>query len=146
MICSDFVFLKHLFYFVEALKVKFYIFLSTQLFLVNFVEFDYFHQALTIKSLVTCLEYLLAHNYFRFDEVRYLQIEGAPMGSKFTPCLANLFMAWWEEQFVFSVYNPFGEALGPYHSFWSTSMGIYVHLGGVGQLCIACTTVLGIHQ
>lgn len=33
------------------------------------------------------------------------------MGSTFSPSLANLFMSWWEEQCVFSVTNPFADAI-----------------------------------
>lgn len=29
------------------------------------------------------------------------------MGAKFSPSLANVFMAWWESQYVFDPCNPF---------------------------------------
>lgn len=62
------------------------------------------------EFILSCVDFLLIHNYFRFDSVYYLQIEGAPIGSTFSPSLANLFMTWWEERCIFSVDNHFGRA------------------------------------
>lgn len=36
------------------------------------------------------------------------------MGSKFSPSLANLFMSYWEEFFIFSDRKPFGESIAWY--------------------------------
>lgn len=42
-----------------------------------------------------------------FDERYYIQSQGASMGAKFSPSLANLYMGWWEELFLFSHNNQF---------------------------------------
>lgn len=57
--------------------------------------------------LIMAIDFLLSHNYFRFDASFFIQQVGAPMGSKFSPSLANLYMSYWEEKFIFSYDNPF---------------------------------------
>ncbi|CAI9595210.1 unnamed protein product, partial [Staurois parvus] len=44
----------------------------------------------------------MSHNYFWFDNKYYLQRTGVAMGAKFAPSLANLFMARWEEDLIYS--------------------------------------------
>lgn len=48
------------------------------------------------------LEFAMEHNYFFFDGEFYLQATVVAMGAKFAPSLANLFMALWENDFLFS--------------------------------------------
>lgn len=36
-----------------------------------------------------------------FDKQFFLQIQGAPMGAKFSLSLANLYMSWWEEKHIY---------------------------------------------
>lgn len=55
--------------------------------------------------------FLMTHNYFVFDQKFYLQQRGVSMGAKFSPSLANLTMAWWEELYLFSSDNPFFDAI-----------------------------------
>lgn len=42
--------------------------------------------------LLQAVEYLLKYNYFFFNGSNYLQKCGAPMGARFSPSLANIFM------------------------------------------------------
>lgn len=62
-------------------------------------------------------DFLLQHNYFIFDQIFYLQCRGASMGAKFSPSLANLYMGWWEEEFLFSSSNPCAGAIRWYGRF-----------------------------
>lgn len=43
--------------------------------------------------LISAVIFLLKHNFIKFDNEYYLQISGATMGAKFSPALANIFMA-----------------------------------------------------
>lgn len=52
------------------------------------------------------IEYLLQHNFFMFDCGYYLQVTGASMGAKFSPSIANIYMAWWEQKHLFHVDHP----------------------------------------
>lgn len=63
------------------------------------------------EFILKSIEFLLTHNYFSFDSSFYLQIEGALMGSKFSPSLVNFFMAWWKEYCIFSVDKPYEDAI-----------------------------------
>ena len=56
----------------------------------------------TNKSIVQLLEFVLTKNNFKFDEEFYLQIYGTCMGSKCAPSYADLYMAWFESQFIYS--------------------------------------------
>lgn len=51
--------------------------------------------------LLICIEILLTHYFFFFLMVFIF------MGAKCLPSLANLFMGWWEECFIFSHNNQF---------------------------------------
>lgn len=50
----------------------------------------------------TILEFLLTHNYFIFDNTYYLQKKGTAMGTTCAPHYANLFLGWWEHEYVFT--------------------------------------------
>ncbi|XP_075692155.1 vomeronasal type-2 receptor 26-like [Rhinoderma darwinii] len=54
----------------------------------------------------------------------YLQQRGVSMGAKFSPSLANLVMAWWEESFLFSPTNTYAENI---HWFRSLDVLQIVH-------------------
>ncbi|OCT72560.1 hypothetical protein XELAEV_18035541mg [Xenopus laevis] len=54
-----------------------------------------------IDFILRTLEYLLTHNFFKFDSAFYLQKCGTLMGAKFAPTYANLYMGWWEETRIF---------------------------------------------
>lgn len=56
-------------------------------------------------------EYLLSHNFFMFDSTLYLQKVGASMGAKFSPSIANIYMGWWENKFLFSETNPLCQSI-----------------------------------
>lgn len=58
------------------------------------------------QFLVMTVEFLLKHNFFSFDGKFFLQVEGAPMGSTFSPFLSNLFMSSLEAEYIFSANNP----------------------------------------
>lgn len=64
-----------------------------------------------IEYVLEVTQYLLTHNYFLFDDTFFLQIRGVSMGAKFSPSLANLVMAYWEERYIYTVDNPFGGSL-----------------------------------
>lgn len=71
----------------------------------------------TKDFLVRAVDFLLGHNYFSFDGDFYLQQQGASMGARFSPSLANIFMAMWEESFLFSETNPFAPHIRWYGRF-----------------------------
>lgn len=58
--------------------------------------------------------YLMTHNFFHFNDRYNLQLKGVSMGAKFSPSLANLVMAWWEEIYIYNDNNPFVKGLGWY--------------------------------
>lgn len=64
--------------------------------------------------MLVVLEFLLHSNYFSFDKHFYLQKQGVPMGAKFSPSLVNLYMAHWEEVYLFSQLNPFSSQISRY--------------------------------
>lgn len=47
-------------------------------------------------------DFCLNHNFFIFHDKFYLQTRGVAMGAAFAPTYANLFMGWWEANYVFS--------------------------------------------
>lgn len=59
------------------------------------------------QFLIMSTEFLLSHNYFMFNNSYFLQLVGTPMGSKFSPGLANLVMSMWEEQYIYNADNPY---------------------------------------
>lgn len=61
----------------------------------------------TILFLLIAIEYLLANNYFLFSDSFYLQKIGASMGAKFSPSLANLYVSWFEEVYIFTECDSF---------------------------------------
>lgn len=63
------------------------------------------------EFLMMSIRFLLEHIFLKFDTNFYDQMKGDPMGSKFSPSLANLFMSWWEEGSIFDCDNPFSDAL-----------------------------------
>jgi hypothetical protein len=56
-------------------------------------------------SIIQLLEYVLTKNNFDFNAKHYLQVGGTAMGTKLAPSYANIFMADFEERFVYP-YNP----------------------------------------
>lgn len=52
------------------------------------------------------LRIAMTNNYFWFGGAHYLQSRGVAMGAKFAPSMANLFMAKWEEDVVYSNRRP----------------------------------------
>lgn len=48
----------------------------------------------------------LTHNYFKFEDNFFLQIQGTAMGAHFAPSYANLTMGHWEHQYIWNN-NPF---------------------------------------
>ncbi|XP_044148864.1 protein YAE1 homolog isoform X1 [Bufo gargarizans] len=55
--------------------------------------------------------FLLKHNVFMFSQRYFLQLTGVSMGAKFSPSMANIYMAWWECHFLFSADNPWSGSL-----------------------------------
>lgn len=54
------------------------------------------------QSLITLLDFILTKNNFEFDGQHYLQISGTAMGTRVAPSYANLFMADFEDQYIFT--------------------------------------------
>jgi hypothetical protein len=54
------------------------------------------------ESLMDCLKYVLTKNNFDFNGKHYLQVGGTAMGTKVAPSFANLFMADFEDTFVYT--------------------------------------------
>lgn len=52
--------------------------------------------------ILRCLAYGLQHNYFWHNHDYYRQLNGVGMGAKYAPSVANIFMAKWEEQAIYS--------------------------------------------
>ncbi|XP_075448371.1 calcium uptake protein 2, mitochondrial isoform X1 [Ascaphus truei] len=50
--------------------------------------------------LLACIQFILSHNYFLFEDTYYLQICGTAMGTRFAPSYANLYMGLWERTHV----------------------------------------------
>ena len=59
-------------------------------------------QSLHSDSLMHLLEYVLTKNNFDFNDKHYLQVGGTAMGTRVAPSFANLFMAEFEERFVYN--------------------------------------------
>lgn len=59
--------------------------------------------------LLEILELILGKKYFRFMDRYFLQIKGIAMGLAAAPSIANLFMASFETQYIFSELNPFAQ-------------------------------------
>lgn len=78
--------------------------------------------------------FLLSHNIFLVNNQFYLQICRCPMGACFSPSIANLYMAWWEESRLYAVGNPYREPIawyGPYIGglllIWQTEVNALPH-------------------
>ena len=54
------------------------------------------------SSIATLLEYVLYMNNFDFNDLHYLQIGGTAMGTKVAPSFANIFMADFEDKWVYN--------------------------------------------
>ncbi|OCT88234.1 hypothetical protein XELAEV_18016860mg [Xenopus laevis] len=54
------------------------------------------------RFILELLEFIFKHNYFTFSGKYYHQIRGTAMGSTCAPAYANLYLGWWERNFVFS--------------------------------------------
>ena len=52
-------------------------------------------------SILKLLQYVLTKNNFDFDDKHYLQVGGTAMGTKVAPSFANLFMADFEDKYVY---------------------------------------------
>lgn len=52
-------------------------------------------------------EFLFTHRQVLFYGAYYVQHCEASMGARFSPSMANLYMGWCEECFLFSMDNPF---------------------------------------
>ncbi|XP_031751078.1 uncharacterized protein LOC116408410 [Xenopus tropicalis] len=55
----------------------------------------------TQNFILNAIDFLLTHNFFKFDGTFYLQKCGTSMGAKFAPTYANLYMGWWEESHIY---------------------------------------------
>lgn len=59
--------------------------------------------AVQFEFILALLDYAMSHNFFWFGGSYYLQNRGVAMGAKFAPSMANLFMAKWEEDVIYSI-------------------------------------------
>ena len=53
-----------------------------------------------VDDLVSLAKLVLENNFFEFDENVFRQKLGTAMGTKFAPGFANIFMGYFEEQFL----------------------------------------------
>ena len=56
-------------------------------------------------NIIHLLEYVLLMNNFDFNNKHYLQVGGTAMGTRVAPSLANIFMADFEDKFVYSYHK-----------------------------------------
>ena len=61
----------------------------------------YQQKTVAIKVLTTFLALILTLNNFIFNSKLYLQIKGCAMGTICAPAYANIFMAYFEEKFIY---------------------------------------------
>ena len=62
--------------------------------------FGQYLQRLERHSICKLLELVLKTNNFEFDNKEFLQVGGTAMGTKLAPSFANLFMGYFEEEYV----------------------------------------------
>ena len=62
-------------------------------------------QAPSNLSILKMLQYVLTKNNFDFNDKHYLQVGGTAMGTKVAPSLANLFMADFEDKWVYQYHT-----------------------------------------
>ena len=55
--------------------------------------------------ILTFLNLILTLNNFVFNGINYLQTKGCAMGTKCTPCYANILMGMFEERFIYPQIN-----------------------------------------
>ena len=61
----------------------------------------------TYEDLTNALKFLLDNIYVRFGNIVYKQVIGIPMGTNCAPLIADLFLYWYESQFMAKIYkNP----------------------------------------
>ena len=78
-----------------------------------------------MKLLEICLE-----TYFKTIDGRILkQIDGTPIGKSISGPIADIFMIWFEEEYVFNDSNEFQ----PYLKAWKDSEMTYIYFGMVAQ-------------
>ena len=56
----------------------------------------------TNQLICNLLHLVLTCNNFQFDNKHYLQVGGTAMGTKLAPSFANIFMGWFEDNFVYT--------------------------------------------
>uniref|UniRef100_A0A8C5PH59 Helix-turn-helix domain-containing protein n=1 Tax=Leptobrachium leishanense TaxID=445787 RepID=A0A8C5PH59_9ANUR len=66
-----------------------------------------------IDYVIDGINLILNNNFFWFEGDFYLQRRGTAMGTRFAPSYANLFMSYWENQFVYSGHD------------WGSSLVLY---------------------
>lgn len=54
------------------------------------------------RFILSSLAFGLQHNYFWYNAEYYRQLSGIGMGAKYAPSVANIFMARWEEEAIYS--------------------------------------------
>ena len=75
----------------------------------DIMETDFFPQTncgIPIEYLRRMLELVLKCNNFKFNRKHFLQINGTAMGTRVAPTYANLFMAHFEEKYIYSNSKP----------------------------------------
>ena len=67
---------------------------------------------LLVQNIIELLGFCLHNTYFSFQNRFYEQVEGVPMGSPFSPIVANLYMECFETKALSSAINPPGHGIG----------------------------------
>ena len=59
-------------------------------------------ESIPVQSIIMLLKLILTLNNFQFNGTHYIQTAGTAMGTRMAPCYANIFMGWFETQFVYT--------------------------------------------
>ena len=68
-----------------------------------------------VNEIINVVSAVLKQNYFQFNEEFYSMTKGIAMGGPLSSTLAELFMSWFEEEYIINVNNPFLDRIKKYH-------------------------------
>ncbi|OCT70436.1 hypothetical protein XELAEV_18037355mg [Xenopus laevis] len=78
---------------------------------------QYLQSDVQINFLLEAIEFILSHNTMSFNGQLFRQITGTAMGTKFAPSYAGLFMAMWEDEYIFGADNPYDDDIVGWHRY-----------------------------
>ncbi|XP_077163796.1 uncharacterized protein LOC143831932 [Paroedura picta] len=84
--------------------------------------------------LLDLLDLIFENNYFEFEDNLYLQTHGVSMGSPMAPTIANLFMIYLENQWLYNdITNPFKSDINFYTRFLDDIFLVYLNPDSIEQ-------------